>query len=221
MGVVDIPADHPRCQDWGPWYFFDAAVHAFAATLQGVVVAEVGSDLPSSSHTAPVERVTSLSIIHLRFAYGVTGDGDLYPISEALERGKGRTEGLKTLNQALVRGLPSGHRVFGGRAKLIASLPLLAFIKNVYLGNPPLYPAYAVGGSTPCLTCQGTVGASTRGGADASLLAQHLDRQLALADSLQTAARVRLTRGAGKRERKDGRPGNPQPGADEGASLRS
>ena len=91
-----------------------------------------------------------------------------------------------------MRGLPSGHRVFGGRAKLIASLPLLAFIKNVYLGNPPLYPAYAVGGSTPCLTCQGTVGASTRGGADASLLAQHMDKRLDLAYSLRTAARVRL-----------------------------
>ena len=133
----------------GALVLFDAAVHAFAATLQGVVVAEVGSDLPSSSHTAPVGRVTALSIIQLQFAYGVTGDGDLYPISEALERGKGRTEGLETLNQALMRGLPSGHRVFGGRAKLIASLPLLAFIKNVYLWNPPPIPSLRCRGVHP------------------------------------------------------------------------
>ena len=48
------------------------------------------------------------------------------------------------------------------------------------------------GGVTPWLTCQGSVEASTRGGAYASLLAQQLDGRLALADSLQMAARVRL-----------------------------
>ena len=42
------------------------------------------------------------------------------------------------------------------------------------------------------MTWQGTVEASTRGGADASLLAQQLDGRLASADSLRTAARVRL-----------------------------
>ena len=44
----------------------------------------------------------------------------------------------------------------------------------------------------PFLNRQGTIEVSTHGGADASLLAQHLDGRLALADSLWTAARVRL-----------------------------
>ena len=42
------------------------------------------------------------------------------------------------------------------------------------------------------MTCQGMVEASTREGAEASLLAQQLDGQLASAESLRTAARVRL-----------------------------
>ena len=48
------------------------------------------------------------------------------------------------------------------------------------------------GGVTPWLTRQGLVETSTRGGADASLLAQQLDRCLELADSLQMAATARL-----------------------------
>ena len=58
--------------------------------------------------------------------------------------------------------------------------------------NPYLDPECAGGGFTPWLTRQGTVEASTRGGADASLLAQQLDGRLASADSLRTAARVCL-----------------------------
>ena len=42
------------------------------------------------------------------------------------------------------------------------------------------------------MTRQGSVEASTRGGTDASLLAQKLDGRLALADYLQISARVRL-----------------------------
>ena len=49
-----------------------------------------------------------------------------------------------------------------------------------------------LGGFTPWLTHKGTVEAVTRGGADASLLAQQLDGRLALEDSLRKAARVRL-----------------------------
>ena len=45
---------------------------------------------------------------------------------------------------------------------------------------------------TPYLTRQGTVEASTCGGADASLLSQQLYGHLASAESLRTAARVRL-----------------------------
>ena len=48
------------------------------------------------------------------------------------------------------------------------------------------------GGFTPWLTRQGSVEASTPGGADASLLAQQLDRRLASADSLRMATRVCL-----------------------------
>ena len=44
----------------------------------------------------------------------------------------------------------------------------------------------------PWMNCQGPFEASTNGGADASLLAQQLDRRLASADSLRMAARVRL-----------------------------
>ena len=44
----------------------------------------------------------------------------------------------------------------------------------------------------PCLTRQGSVEASTCGGADASLLAQQLDGRLASAESLRMAGRVRL-----------------------------
>ena len=48
------------------------------------------------------------------------------------------------------------------------------------------------GGVTPQITRQGTVEASTRGGADASLLAQQLNRRLASAEPLRMAERVYL-----------------------------
>ena len=80
----------------------------------------------------------------------------------------------------------------GGRAHFSASLPLLALIKNVSLRNTSLDPECAGEGFTPWLTQQGTVEVSTRGGADASLLAQQLDGRLDLVDSLRTAAQVRL-----------------------------
>ena len=79
------------------------------------------------------------------FAYRVAGDGDLPHIWEALARGKVRAEGLTTLNQTLTRGFPSCLRVLGGKAQFSASLPLLAFVKNVSLWNPSLDPAYAGG----------------------------------------------------------------------------
>ena len=170
----------------------DATLQAFAAAMQSVVTAGVVAALPSPSPAAPGSKVARLSLLHLRFACGVAGDDDLPPLWEAVALGRGKTEGLATLNQALMRGLPSCRRVFGGRAHFSASLPLLALVKNVSLMNPSLDPACAVGGFTPWLTRQGTVEASTRGGADASLLAQQLDGRLASADSLRTAARVRL-----------------------------
>ena len=101
-------------------------------------------------------------------------------------------DGLATLNQALMRGLPSYRRIFGEKAHFGASLPLLVFVKNVNLLNRSLNPACTGGWFTPWLTRQGLVEASTHGGSDASLLAQQLDGCLALADSLRMAARVRL-----------------------------
>ena len=101
-------------------------------------------------------------------------------------------EGIFTLNQALMRGLPSCFRVFVGRAHFSASLPLLAFVKKLSLLDHSLYPVRTGGGFTSYLTRQVSVEASTRGGADTSLLAQELDRRLASADSLRMATRVRL-----------------------------
>ena len=101
-----------------------------------------------------------------------------------MEQGQVKTEGLATLNQALMRGLPSCRRVFGGRAYFSASLPLLALVKNVSIMNPSLYPLCSEGGFTLWLNCQGTVEASTLVGADASLLSQQQYGLLESAESL-------------------------------------
>ena len=55
---------------------------------------------------------------------------DLPPIWEEVAPAKGRMEGLATLNKTLL--MPPLHfwRLFGGRAQFIASLPILAFVKN-------------------------------------------------------------------------------------------
>ena len=71
---------------------------------------------------------------------------DLPPIWEEVACVKGRMEGLDTPNQTLLRGISSYQRVFGGRAHFSASLPFLAFVKNVSLLNPSLDPACAGGG---------------------------------------------------------------------------
>ena len=58
-------------------------------------------------------------------------------------------DGLATLNQALMRGLPSCRRIFGGSAHFSAFLPLLAFVKNMSLLNPSLDPMCTGGISRP------------------------------------------------------------------------
>ena len=93
----------------------------------------VAPELPYHYLAAIGGRVSTLSLPHLRFTCRVEGYGDLSPIWEVVARGKGRTEGLETLNQNLMRGVPYRHWVFGGRAHFIASLPLLALVKNVSL----------------------------------------------------------------------------------------
>ena len=57
--------------------------------------------------------------------------------------------------------------------------------------NPSLDPV-CTGGVTPWLACQLSVKASTRGGADTSLLAQQLDGRLSSENFLRMSARVRL-----------------------------
>ena len=52
-------------------------------------------------------RVVTLLPKKPPFAFRVAGDGDLYPIWEAVAREKVTMEGLVTLNQNIMRGLPS------------------------------------------------------------------------------------------------------------------
>ena len=68
-------------------------------------------------------------------------DADLPSIWEEEARAKGRMEGLATLNQTLLRGIPSCRRVFGGRAHFSISLPLLVFFNNMSLLDPSLDPS--------------------------------------------------------------------------------
>ena len=75
----------------------DAADHAFAAALQGVVAAVLGAALPFTSPATPSGRVEVLLLLHLRSACGVAGDADLPTIWEELARVKGRMEGPTTL----------------------------------------------------------------------------------------------------------------------------
>ena len=92
-----------------------------------------------------------------------------------------------------MRGLPSCRQIFGGRSHFSASIPLLAFVKNMSLLNHSLTPHEQGGGFMPCMTCHESNEASTCGGADASLLAQQLDGRLSSAESLRMTARVRLS----------------------------
>ena len=83
--------------------------------------------------------------------------GDLPTIWLAFAQVKGRMEVLATLNQALMQGLPSCCWFFERRDYFSASLPLLAFVKNVSLLNPSLDPAFTGGRFKPWLTRQGSV----------------------------------------------------------------
>ena len=124
----------------------DSTFRAFAAALQGVIADEVIAAVPFPAPSALTGKVATLSLLHLLFACGVEMDGDLPPIWEEFARGKGRMDGLATLNQALMRVLPSCRQVFGGRDNFSASLPLLVFVRNVSLMNPSLDPAFTGGG---------------------------------------------------------------------------
>ena len=75
--------------------------------MQGVVANGVAAALPSPGLSGPTGKVATLSLMHLRFVCGVAADVDLPPIWESVARGRGNMDGLATLNQALMRGLPS------------------------------------------------------------------------------------------------------------------
>ena len=66
--------------------------------LQGVVMAGVVSALPSPAPSAPVGKVAHISLLHLCFVCGVEGYIDLPPIWDSVAQGRGKTEGLITLN---------------------------------------------------------------------------------------------------------------------------
>ena len=125
----------------------DSTMHAFVLAMQGVVANGVAAALPSPAPSVSTGKVATLSLLHLRFVCGVAADVDLPPIWESVAWVRGKMDGLATLNQALMRGLPSCFRIFGGSAHFSASLPLLAFDKNVSLLNPSLDPACTGGGS--------------------------------------------------------------------------
>ena len=188
-GYPKVPLPAPGLVKLG---ISDAAFHALSAALQGGVEVGVGVALHSPSTTTPSGRVAPLSLIHPHFACGVAGDADLTPIWEEVAHVKGCTEGLSTLNQTLLRGLPACQRIFRGREYFSASLPLLAFVKTVYFMNYSLEPASSGGGVTPWMTCQGMVRELTCRGLDAFILAQHLDGQMTSADPLRTSAQVHL-----------------------------
>ena len=93
----------------------DTTLQEFAAVLQGVVTAGVVSALPYPSPAAPWGKVAQLSLLHLLFACGVVVDSDIPPIYEVVDQRRGKTEGLATLNQALMGSLPyCQQRVLGG-----------------------------------------------------------------------------------------------------------
>ena len=93
----------------------------------------VVAEIPSPPPAAPAEKDAMLLLMHIFFACVEERDGDLPPIWEAVVKGNGKTEGLATLNQALMRGLPACCRVFGGRAHFSASLTLMSLIKSASL----------------------------------------------------------------------------------------
>ena len=84
----------------------DATVRAFADVMKGVVTTGVGSYLPYPSSATPAGIVMDVFLLHLQFACGVVGDGDMSSIWEDVARPKGRKEGNSTLNKALMQGLP-------------------------------------------------------------------------------------------------------------------
>ena len=101
----------------------DSALHAFAAALKGVVEAGVSATVPSPAPSAPTGKVATLSLLYIRFTCGVAVDGGLPCIWEVVAWGKGWIEGIATLNQFLMRGLPYFSRSSEGGLILAPPYP--------------------------------------------------------------------------------------------------
>ena len=101
----------------------NSSLHAFTAALQGVAVAGVSATVPSPAPSAPTGKVATLSLLYIRFTCGVAVDGGLPCIWEVVTRGKGWIEGIATLNQFLMRGLPYFSRSSEGGLILAPPYP--------------------------------------------------------------------------------------------------
>ena len=66
-----------------------ATIQPILAAMQGVVATGVVVTLPSLSLSAPAGKVATLSLLHLRFVFGVAGGGNLPLIWEAVAGGGG------------------------------------------------------------------------------------------------------------------------------------
>ena len=106
-------------------------IQEFAAAMQGVVAAGVVSALPSPSQSTPMVKVSCYISASPILCVRCGGRNKLPTIWDAMTQGKGKTEGLATLKQALMRDLTSFRKVFGGREHFSASLPLLYLVLNV------------------------------------------------------------------------------------------
>ena len=80
QGVVGQPMGPPPETGLATLGLSDAAIHAIAASLQGVVAVGVGAALTSPSPEAPTGKVVTLSLLHICFVCGVSVDGYLPPI---------------------------------------------------------------------------------------------------------------------------------------------
>ena len=153
QGVGGYPSGPPPAIELGALVLSDATIHAFTYALKGLVAAGVVEALPFLFLDAPIGKVVTHSLLHPYFFFRVSEDGGLTPIWEATARRNGRTEGLETLNQTLMRGLPYCCWVFGGRVHISASIPLMSLFKTVLLWKPSLYLSCAGRGFTPWLAC--------------------------------------------------------------------
>ena len=126
-GATGKAAPGHRSRDPRSFGLFSPRLCSSAARL-GSTWGQHGSAPPFPS--APTGKFATLSLLHLCFACGMAVDGELPPIWEAFAQGKWRFEGLATLNQALMRGLLSYCRVFGGRDHFSASPPYSCLSKT-------------------------------------------------------------------------------------------